>query len=307
MTAAEQTPALRWAWDQQSIWSQAADGLKRSLFRTRSAALALTIVAAISATAAGQIAHLSSPAGKALAGLASVCAAVVALMRGTMKPDKVRVWMRARSVSEALKAETYTYLARVSPYRGGDREAVFKGKLDAVIDDAADLAGSTIGVKAVVRELPAVHDVDSYSAVRMKGQVDRYYRPKSMEMRRRAQWFRAVETGLAVIAAAISAVAAVTGESGWSAWLPVVTTITAAVAAEAAAQRYGALAVEYARTSLELERLLVDRASQQGPSHEGDDALVDAAERVISVQNEAWMARGITAANKPGPQPPAKP
>jgi hypothetical protein len=126
---------------------------------------------------------------------------------------------------------------------------------------SADLAGSTIGIEAVISELPAVQDVDSYSAVRIEGQISRYYQPKSLEMRRRAQWFRAVETALAVIAAVISAVAAVTGASGWSAWPPVVTTITAAVAAEAATQRYGALAVEYARTSLELERLLVDRAS----------------------------------------------
>jgi hypothetical protein len=46
----------------------------------------------------------------------------------------------------------------------------------------------------------------------------------------------------------------------------------------------------------ELERLLRDRAGAQ--SAEADDAFVRDAERVISLQNEAWMARGMAAADK---------
>lgn len=39
--------AVKYAWDQQSVWSQTADRLKRSLFRTRLAGLCLTIMAAL--------------------------------------------------------------------------------------------------------------------------------------------------------------------------------------------------------------------------------------------------------------------
>jgi len=46
----------------------------------------------------------------------------------------------------------------------------------------------------------------------------------------------------------------------------------------------------------ELERLLRDHAGAQ--SAEADDAFVRDAERVISLQNEAWMARGMAAADK---------
>jgi hypothetical protein len=150
-------------------------------------------------------------------------------------------------------------------------------------------------------ELPSVNDVDSYSMVRVRGQIDGHYRRKSGEMNRRAQWFRGIEIGLAVIAALLSATAAVSGQQGWSAWLPVVTTISAAVAAEAAVQRYSALAVEYARTYAELERLLRDRA--EPATADADDAFVHDAERVISLQNEAWMARGMAAADEAAGSP----
>ena len=257
----------------------------------------LTIATAVFATAAAQITDLSSTAGKILSWLATVCASVVALMQGFTRPQRVHTWMRARSVSEALKAETYTFLAGVAPYRGEDQQRVFRKKVDGVLADAEDLQAKTIGLESAQRGLPSVSDVDSYCTVRVRGQIDGYYRRKSGQMNRRAQWFRGIEIGLAVIAALLSATAAVSGQPGWSAWLPVVTTITAAVAAEAAVQRYSALAVEYARTNAELERLLRDRAKPA--TAEADDAFVREAERVISLQNEAWMARGIAAAGSP--------
>ena len=295
MSSANQSDLLTWAWNQQSIWSRAADRLKRNLVRVRTTALLLTIAAAMFATAAAQITDLSSTAGKILSWLATVCASLVAPMQALTRPERVHDWMRARSVSEVLKAETYTFLAGVAPYRGDDRQSVFRKKVDCVLADAADLQAKTIGVEPVQRELPSVNDVDSYSMVRVREQIDGYYRRKSGEMNRRAQGFRGIEIGLAVIAALLSATAAVSGQQGWSAWLPVVTTITAAVAAEAAVQRYNALAVEYARTYAELERLLRDRA--EPATAEADDAFVHDAERVISLQNEAWMARGLAAAS----------
>jgi SMODS and SLOG-associating 2TM effector domain 1/Protein of unknown function (DUF4231) len=298
MGSATETELLRWAWDQQSIWSQTADRLQRSLSRIRTVALVLTVAAALFVTAAAQVPDSWSPAGRSLAWLGAVCAGLVVVIEAFVRADRVQDRMRTRAVSEALKAETYTFLAGVAPYRGADRETHFKKKFDAVLDDAADLADHTIGIEPSRRDIPPVTDVGSYATVRVQGQIRGYYRPKSAAMKRRAQWFRGIEIGLAVVAALLSATAAVKGGQGWAAWLPVITTATAAVAAQAAVQRYSALAVEYARACTELERLLRDRVGAQGPS--GDDAFVHAAEKVISLQNEAWMARGLAAA-KAGP------
>jgi hypothetical protein len=104
----------------------------------------------------------------------------------------------------------------------------------------------------------------------------------------------------------------VTGWQGFAAWSPVITTIIAAGAAHAAVHRYDALALEYARTHEQLERLLLNRSdvtvdAQQ--AEKADDDFVAAAEMVISIQNEAWMSRNIAATGpeEPGGRKSAKP
>ena len=299
MGSADDTSLVRWAWDQQSIWSKAADRLRKNLHWARVTALVLTAAAAVLVTAAAQATSLSDTPKSVLTWATFTCASLAALSQALIRPGKVHERMRTRSVSESLKSILYGYLAGVSPYRGADRDDVFRQKIDAVLRDAADLSDRIIGVKAASRDLPRVHDVDSYISARVEGQIRQYYQPKSVAMLRNARFFRVTETALAVAAAGLSAAAGVSGK-GWVAWLPVITTISAALAAEAAFQRYSVLAVEYARTSAELERLLRDRRSA---THDAaaDDAFVTAAERVISQQNEAWMARGFAVAESAAP------
>jgi hypothetical protein len=85
--------------------------------------------------------------------------------------------------------------------------------------------------------------------------------------------------------------------------VPVLTTVTAALTAHAAAARYEYLLVEYLRTAAELERLRSRRQSSAGGSGgrsaEAEDEFVEACERVISVQNEGWMAK-LTSSDQSG-------
>jgi hypothetical protein len=95
-----------------------------------------------------------------------------------------------------------------------------------------------------------------------------------------------------------------------AAWLPVVTTITAVVTAEAAFQRYDTLALEYACTADQLENLLLDRGlGATADSEAGDDEFVHASELIISMQNQAWMARRIAddVGSTPGAAPQESP
>jgi hypothetical protein len=289
--------AVTWAWNQQSVWSQASSRLKTSLFRARSAALGLTIAAAVLVTAAAQVAELSSFLGQVLAWSAAVCASLAALVQTMTGRDRVQSWTRTRSVSEAFKSEIYTFLAGVAPYRGPDRIATFKRLLDGVLEDASELIDQTIGIEPAARSLPPVTDLPTYLTERVQKQSTGYYRPKSAIMKRRASRFRWAQIALSVLAALLSAGAAVSGLDGLAIWLPVITTIAAAVAAETAVQRFDALALEYARTHVQLERLLRDRAVDGGSgAAAADDAFVQAVEQVISTQNEAWMARGVAVA-----------
>jgi drug/metabolite transporter (DMT)-like permease len=70
------------AWQQQSVWSQAANRLKGELTRWRAIALGLTIAGAVLTTLAVQVAELSSPGGKGLALAGAVAVGLVPVVRG---------------------------------------------------------------------------------------------------------------------------------------------------------------------------------------------------------------------------------
>lgn len=189
------------------------------------------------------------------------------------------------------------FLARVAPYRGPDRDRKLQDGVAHVLRDADDLLRHTAGVVPVSRHLPPVNNVDEYVEERVSQQIDRYYRPKAGELRRTLSYLRralVVLGGLSVVLAAMAATLQVTQAA---AWVAVITTITAALTAQAAASRLEYQQVEYLRTAAELERLHSKRRefSQRGPA--GDDEFVQRCEHVISVRNEAWMAKLISARN----------
>jgi hypothetical protein len=303
-----------WAWKRQSVWSQTANRLKRSLDRARGTALSLTIAGAVLATLATQVAALSSVAGRALALGAAIAVGLVPLVRRRVGRTAVQDWTRARSVSEALKSDVFTFLAGAAPYRKGDREHELQGRTDALLRDAGDLLHHTTGIEPVQRELPPVHDVHSYSTERLTQQIDRFYRPKAEQLGRRLSLVRRAEFALGALAVVLAAVAATLQQSSAAAWIAVVTTVTAALTAHAAAGRYEYQMIEYLRTAAELERLRALRARFVERGIEGEDDFVRQSEHVISIQNEAWMAKWAsetsqrTAAPSPAPpRPPADP
>jgi len=291
---------LAWAWDTQSVWSQAADKLKRSLVRARYQSLGLTILAAVLATGASQIGEWSVTAGRAVAGAASVCAGLVALLQAAISRDRVQGWTSARVVSEALKGEVFKFLAGVAPYRGPDRHHQLAVFVQTILDNGAGSADPTVGVKPAHHPLPPVGDVASYISERVRKQIDDYYKPLSAAMAQRARRFRAAAVVLAVIALFLSAATTVSGRPEAAAWSAVITTAIATIAAHAAAARYDAFALEYARAYQQLDRLQRNRLySSESASEKTDDDFVTAAEAVISAQNQAWMAGTISAAATP--------
>jgi len=69
-----------------------------------------------------------------------------------------------------------------------------------------------------------------------------------------------------------------------------VTTGGGAIAAYVSSQRYEFLWIEYSRTASELRRLLDRRTAADGRPL-SDPELVRGCEQVVSVQNQAWMAK----------------
>jgi hypothetical protein len=124
--------------------------------------------------------------------------------------------------------------------------------------------------------------------VRVKGQIDGFYRPRSDELRGKITTVRRVQAGLSAAGVLAGAAAAAFGGDKIAVWVPVLTTVAAAVAAHSAAERYEFLLTEYLRTAEELERLAARRGRARSMS---DYELAQAAEHVISIQNEGWMAK----------------
>ena len=290
--------AAEWAWQRQSVWSQTANKLKAGPSRARTAQLILTVAAAVLALAASQAKGASFPASLTLSVLGALALAAVGLLAVQTSKEQVQRWTRARSVSEAIKTEVYTYLTQSGRYEAANRDAVLDAEIKRLEDEAGDLAGYTRGIQPVKRALPPVHDVDSYLLVRVREmQLRDYYEKNARILETRIRWLKWAQIALALVAAALAAVASVSPSVG--AWAAVATTAGGAVAAYFATERYEFLWIEYSRTASELRRLLDRRTAPDGRQLSGAE-LVSECEQVISVQNQAWRAKWGEEDSSPG-------
>jgi hypothetical protein len=279
--------AVVYLWQRQSVWSQTANRIKAGISRARLVTLALTIAGAVLGTAASQAIGSHPTLGRLFAAAAAVALVLVPIVGRGASRETVQDWTRARSVSEALKGEVHTYLAGVEPFGGEDRDALLLRRFEKLMGAVGDLIKHCSGISAKAREIPAVRDVASYVTVRVRGQIDDYYSPGARRMGARSTLLKRGETTLAAVAAVLAAAVGIFPSEALAAWIAVLTTLAAALAAHAAAGRYEYQQIEFARTADELERLLAWRTTT-GAS--GDDEFVAACERIISIQNEGWMA-----------------
>lgn len=285
-------PAVEYAWERQSVWSQIANQLKAGPQQRWRLRMSLTVAASALALAASQLKPVSTPASVALAAVAAATLAGVGLLRSQQDTEQTGRWTQARSVSEAIKADVFTFLAQSGEGQLAEREER-EEKLEAEIRRLEREAGALIpyaqGIQAKKRPLPRVSDVETYLEVRVRqSQLEDYYKPNALQLWKQLRWAKAIEVVLTLIAAALAAVATLSPNVG--AWAAVVTTAVGAFTAYVASERYEFLWIEYSRTADELRRLLDRRTTADGRELSGMD-LVKECEDVISVQNQTWMAK----------------
>jgi hypothetical protein len=276
-------------WREQSLWSRTANRMKERIERARLGALLIVVTVALCATAATAVAGSAEVLGKALAGAAALGSAVLPLLRPAWSGVRLKDWTRARSVSEALKADVYLWLAGAGPFADDPQAVVLRERTDRLRRDAADLLPQRAGLEPADRDLPAVHDLPSFFAVRVRGQYDDYYRAKVALITGRIRRFRLIEIGLGVLGAALGAAAAAFGVS-FAGWIAVLATAATAVSAHVAATRYEFQRIEFSRTAEELRQIGV-AAAADGIGADELKKLAVRAERVISVENQGWMAK----------------
>jgi Protein of unknown function (DUF4231) len=173
---------------------------QQSIDRARVVALVLAIAAATLAVAAVQVAGLASGAGRTLAAAAAISAGLGPLSQRRAGTDQIRAWTRARSASEALKTEVYSYLAGGSAYAGDDRVRHLGEATRGIVADVADLQRLSLGITADDKPVPAVTGIDTYISERVNAQINGYYRPKAALYEQRVKRLHAVGDLLAVVA-----------------------------------------------------------------------------------------------------------
>jgi conflict system pore-forming effector with SLATT domain/uncharacterized protein DUF4231 len=291
----------------QRRWSQAAGRAKTEIDKWRKLSLGLTVLGAVLVTAASQAKALGSGVVLGLSivgGLAVAAAPIVTSERlgGTSVSD----WARMRSVSEGLKSAAYLYLTHTPPYHQPDRDQRLLAELERITLDAADLAPRAEGIQPGGVTVPAVHDAETYAAVRLAGQIDPavgYYPRSIVREQRGLDRAKSARLVLSLLAAFLGVVAGATKNASLAAWVPVITTAAAAVVADAAARRYEQNLLEYSRTLIRLRAKLQQwRAERPGAAElvTLDRAFVRDCEDAISTENKSWMAGYSTPGGRAG-------
>jgi hypothetical protein len=276
-------------WREQSLWSQTANRMKRRIERARSLALGLVIAVAVLGTAATELHEQADVFARVLAGLAAVGSGGLPLLRPKWSGTALKDWTRTRSVSEALKSDVYLWLAKAGPFAYDLAASELRNRTDKLRADSADLLPQREGITAENRSLPAVNDLRSYFDERVEAQRKGYYAKRTAEIARRIKRLRRVEVGLGTVGFLIGATAAVFGAS-LAAWVAVVATIGTALSVHVSASRYEFQLIEFSRTAEEL-RQIKSWADEPGVDDQGLRRLAVKAERVISVENQGWMAK----------------
>lgn len=284
-------------WNEHIAWSTLADRLKSRRTRARSTVLCLTIAGAALQTLAGTCAQVKTAAG--IAG--TIALALVPVIAGyLLKPEETRKWLRARSISEGIKSEFYTYRASAAPYDGDDALRRLLTKFREIRDWGKDMGYLRAEVEAPKDPKPAPGPLapEEYLAARVNQQIQKYYEPKAALNARMARRFRLAEILLAALAAVLSgfATASASSTSGnfhLGPWVAVLTTISGSLAAYALAGRYDFQATTFLATAAQLKDLVSDwqTSGAPGPPSTEWSAFVKGCEEAISAENRGWMAK----------------
>jgi multisubunit Na+/H+ antiporter MnhG subunit len=293
----EPSSVLTRTWSDQQRWSYAATRAKRSVYLWRVAALLLSIASALLAALAVSTGDASSDISRYLSAASAISIALVAPIVATkLSKGQIRDWVRLRSVSEDLKAQTYLYLMNAGAY-ADDRDRALVAHRSKVLDAAADLAGSVMADPPAPRPVPAVATISDYLSRRVRAQIDDYYQRQARLQDRRATLARTVGFTLSLVAAALAAISAISAHAQVDVWVAAVTTVTSAILAHAAAARYDFLVVSYLATARRLASLADPFEERVGESDVGPveiGAFVQDCEAAISVENDGWMAAWST-------------
>lgn len=299
-----QASALEYAWGEYCVWAATARIQRAEIFSWRLRVLILTVLGAILGTLSGEVANPGLSANTwsflptILGWLSGISIALAAFFsKEILSPERERRWVRARSMAEALKAETYLFRTGVPPYDTPDAATRLVERVDDLLKAVGDEQAVTLLTEQRKKGLPqGTLSVGEYIEERVNDQIDNFYRPRAREYETLMARGRAVS----IILGALAAVLGVVGATEWTAgWIAVITTVMASIAAYLYAGRYQYLIVSYQATAKQLESL--KRRWMASGGHDEDPArrsqFIQKCEGAISIENSAWMSKWLEGAS----------
>jgi SMODS and SLOG-associating 2TM effector domain 1/Protein of unknown function (DUF4231) len=292
-------PVLTTLAGRQVQWSKTADALKARIDSARWSVFALSILGALAAALASQIAEPSAanPSSGTLRawvagfGVCSLAAATFFSSR-LLAEANVTDWVRARAISERLKREAYRFAAAASPYDvPATADGLLQDEQGRIEQDGADLEGKLIETTAESSLPTAALTPDAYIARRPQQQID-WYIPKAKKYQTIAQRLRWIEFALSLAATLITAAAGVIGKSApvlgvqfdLAALTAVLTTVAGAILAHIEASRYDFQVMTFRAAANRLQNRL-DRP------HQPWSDFVNDCENILATENTSWIAK----------------
>ncbi|MGH3913429.1 MAG: DUF4231 domain-containing protein [Pseudonocardiaceae bacterium] len=276
-------------WDNHRKWSGVAGAARRHLDCWRLANLALLAAGALGAAVATQSSWPSDTVRTACGALgagALVLAGVV--QQGCLGKERVLRWTTARAASEALKAETFRYLAGVEPYTDSHGDAELIRKSNEIQTRSADFIIDFDKTAPDGKSLPAVQDLPSYVTMRAQDQ-ERWHSQRVEQHSDKAKYLRGAELAATALAFALATAATQFSLPDVSAWVGFATTLGAAIAAHLAATQHDRIAASYCRTTVQL-RALLSGFTPDAATPAAGALFVRDVEGILAAQNEGWVS-----------------
>jgi hypothetical protein len=285
-----QAQALEYAWGEYHVWAETARHQRAEIFIWRLRVLVLTVLGALMGTVSSELSGILTTASW-IAGIlgGSLIALATYLGREILKPDQERLWVRARSMAEALKAETFLFRSGAPPYDASESGPKLLEQVKALLAKVKDMQSAILPQDERLKGLPeGPLSVGLYIEERVNDQIYNFYAPRAQQFVLRLKRWR-------ITTLALGGVAAILGVCGkWTgALVAVITTVITSVVAYIYANRYQYLIISYQATARQLEFLKHQWAVMGAPESDPEkrSRFILECERVISIENNAWMAK----------------
>ena len=212
--------------------------------------------------------------------------------RELIGPKKVELWVRAREISEALKAEGFIYVTGAPPY--GDSTtapAALHAKVAQLTEEQVAFAPLPEADNERLKQYPhQPTDEATYVARRVEGQ-SRWHEKEARIYHQKLEYCRKGTLFLGFVSVILGGIAGAIDSAGLNVWIAVVSTAIATLASFAYANRYEFLVSSYCDTAARLVKRLRARQLEEPGAQEGFARFVLDCETILAGQNRSWSQK----------------